>query len=475
MRKQLLFIFAIIFLAILATAYPFIPQGDIRGLNITKIYEITNISANKYCDLSGNCYNVTSMALTNYTNTQVRNIINSTGTGPEFNINVLYLNGSTSGDLDNSWWPLTGNYVYNNSGSLDVNETYLNSTISALDTDTDTNASTACAGTTTYLDGEGNCDDISGVYVQAADWTTIDNYPAACGATEFVRGVGDTLTCADEDNLTITESQVSDADWWDADADLVLNEINESKVNFTSSCAAGNHLYISSGNLACEADADTDTFNTTAQMLAATTSSYVNKSGDTMTGNLNMGDNNITDIDAIYADDWTNVSITESQVSDADWWDEDGDITADEISEGKIAFSTACAAGNHYYLNGNDLACEADDYNSAFDTTAEVIAAVNISSEYQIILNWTQLQNYPSACPANTYLTQLDDTVTCTGISDVYVLNTGDNVTGALNVSANVTVNALIVNNSGTCPRIYTNATGSFIMEACDGSRIAVG
>lgn len=44
-----------------------------------------------------------------------------------------------------------------------------------------------------------------------------------------------------------------------------------------------------------------------------------------------------------------------------DAWDEDGDIPADEISEGKINFSTACASGNHYYLSGNDLACEADD------------------------------------------------------------------------------------------------------------------
>ena len=32
----------------------------------------------------------------------------------------------------------------------------------------DTNASTECSGTTTYLDGEANCDDISGVYVDVA-------------------------------------------------------------------------------------------------------------------------------------------------------------------------------------------------------------------------------------------------------------------------------------------------------------------
>lgn len=43
------------------------------------------------------------------------------------------------------------------------------------------------------------------------------------------------------------------------------------------------------------------------------------------------------------------------------WWNADADIAADEIGESKINFATACAAGNHLYVNGNDLACEADD------------------------------------------------------------------------------------------------------------------
>jgi hypothetical protein len=34
--------------------------------------------------------------------------------------------------------------------------------------DTDTNASSACSGTTTYLDGEGNCDDVAPVYADIA-------------------------------------------------------------------------------------------------------------------------------------------------------------------------------------------------------------------------------------------------------------------------------------------------------------------
>lgn len=60
-----------------------------------------------------------------------------------------------------------------------------------------------------------------------------------------------------------------------------------------------------------------------------------------------------------YADSLGNWTADKS-----DYWNTSTDldtvISDDEISEGKIAFSTACAAGNHYYLNGNDLACEAD-------------------------------------------------------------------------------------------------------------------
>jgi len=37
------------------------------------------------------------------------------------------------------------------------------------------------------------------------------------------------------------------------------------------------------------------------------------------------------------------------------YWNETTDVDDDEITEAKIAFSTACAAGNHYYLSGNRL------------------------------------------------------------------------------------------------------------------------
>jgi len=36
----------------------------------------------------------------------------------------------------------------------------------------------------------------SSTYVWASDWTTIDDYPSACGAGEYMTAIGDTLTCS---------------------------------------------------------------------------------------------------------------------------------------------------------------------------------------------------------------------------------------------------------------------------------------
>lgn len=71
-------------------------------------------------------------------------------------------------------------------------------TITIASTITDTNANTICSGTTTYLDGEGNCDDISSVYAPAlgAD----DNY--VTDAEKVV--IGNTSGTNTGDQTTIT-------------------------------------------------------------------------------------------------------------------------------------------------------------------------------------------------------------------------------------------------------------------------------
>jgi hypothetical protein len=142
-------------------------------------------------------------------------------------------------------------------------------------------ASTSCSGTTTYLDGEGNCDDISGVYVQASDWTTIDNYPAACTGTSLVQGIGDTLTCTDawtqaeEDAFKYIETYVrespSDSDsflLFKAPEDLTITDIDcivdpadsgESVIIDVQECdSAGDNCVTVDATITCDNDGASD-------------------------------------------------------------------------------------------------------------------------------------------------------------------------------------------------------------------------
>jgi len=68
-------------------------------------------------------------------------------------------------------------------------------------TDTNTNASTECSGTTTYLDGEGNCDDISSVYSTGAHTTDTGPSPDCSGTGVYQDGEGN---CDDTTAFVIT-------------------------------------------------------------------------------------------------------------------------------------------------------------------------------------------------------------------------------------------------------------------------------
>ena len=91
--------------------------------------------------------------------------------------NHLYVDGNNLAcETDEDTTHTAGNKLYLSGTQFNVNDTEINSSIEAygyITSSSDTNASTACSGTTTYLDGEGNCDDISSVYAPANygdDW-----------------------------------------------------------------------------------------------------------------------------------------------------------------------------------------------------------------------------------------------------------------------------------------------------------------
>jgi len=79
--------------------------------------------------------------------------------------------------------------------------------------------------------------------------------------------------------------------------------------------------------------------------------------------------------------------------------------------------------------------------------------------------NWSTLTGYPAACPSNTYITQLNDTVTCTGISDIYAFNNGDNLTGNYNFTGNISqgTNRYHTFGNGAPTYIFYNGTALVI------------
>jgi len=302
-------------------------DADIAADTISesKIIFSTACAAGDYYRLTGNDLECTTPTDTDTYNTTIQMIAAVNGTS---------LNITNTGTLDG----------YEAAALLD-------------DTDTNCNSSASCAGgDVAYMDyaNTGNFTSGDRLIVLGNNFrlgsTDADHYiyvfEDASASGEYIKWddgddrwelsdellVDGPIKSSDWTNVSITEAQVSDADWWDADADIAVDTISESKIIFSTACAAGDYYRLTGNDLECTTPTDTNTWNTTAEMIAAT----------------------------IQYDDW----------------DADADIGADAISESKIIFSTACAAGNHYYLNGNDLACEADDYNAAFDSEDEIEAAI---------------------------------------------------------------------------------------------------
>lgn len=62
------------------------------------------------------------------------------------------------------------------------------------------------------------------------------------------------------------------------------------------------------------------------------------------------------------------------------------DFAADSIPEGDVAFATSCGAGNHLYISGNDLACEADsDIDTNESTRFDLLAATDCTAGELVI------------------------------------------------------------------------------------------
>lgn len=163
-----------------------------------------------------------------------------------------------------------------------------------------------------------------------------------------------------------------------------------------------------------------------------------------------------------------------------------GDVTiGDHIvlneSTGNIITNSNITA-DYFFGDGSQLTkvnvtnMETDPYwtanQSSYSTTAEILAFGFWNSTFALFnksyadtlyhiegneltdsLNWTYLENYPTACPAGSAITQLNDSVTCTSFAQ-------ENTDVTFN---NITAEQLNLTNGAYSNQIYTNTNGTLV------------
>ena len=93
-------------------------------------------------------------------------------------------------------------------------------------------------------------------------------------------------------------------------------------------------------------------------------------------------------------------------------------------------------------------------------TVLDVDGLVN-ASEYSGAINWSYNQNYPGACPANTYVTTIGDSITCTAITEIT-----NNVTIAQTFFDNNTGNVGIGTTSPQSPLHITDTRPELTLQS---------
>ena len=86
----------------------------------------------------------------------------------------------------------------------------------------------------------------------------------------------------------------------------------------------------------------------------------------------------------------------------------------------------------------NDSLAASDKFNATYDAK---VSAINDG----ITLQWVNLTNYPAACPANDFMTQVGDTITCTSVQEIPL---------SLKVNGNLTAPNICYSNGTNCNNI---------------------
>lgn len=301
-------------------------DNNTRGwiLNFSKIFSLdwTNITITES--------QITDLSHTTDTNesTRVHNIVNTTCSGQV--VVGWYENGTAICEADDTGTggkSTNGFYVYNDSANIYFNETQLNDTIDArdTDTDTDTNASTVC-GTNHVLLGNSSCMIITDI--------TPD-------------------TIVNNNGITLVEANITDLSHtviWDATFNTSFDQRDSDTIY-----SAGSNLSLVGTTFSVNMTEVKQFFDTLYQSIG----SYIGNNTGGWTLNFTK----------IFSDDWSNVTITESQITDLShtvissniaYENETNTFTTDQNfsqnisikTNNKMCIDTACTS--YLWNNGTD-------------------------------------------------------------------------------------------------------------------------
>ncbi len=128
-----------------------------------------------------------------------------------------------------------------------------------------------------------------------------------------------------------------------------------------------------------------------------------------------------------------------------------------------------------------------DNLNTPLNFINIIASQIIQANEFSGVLNWTFLQNYPSACPGSgstqSYVSTIGDSTTCTtitsldtsNIQDVYLLNNGDVSTGNIDLDDGVGESPKLrfLNANNNISQIYEQTDGDLFIGAADGFELS--
>lgn len=485
----------IVILSLLVSALPFKPRGDIDGDNRYSIFDFLNLTV---------AYNISAENITAqffYGNgTRLTGLCLADGTNC----------AGVSADLTDAF-------------NADLsNRTLLNNTFNTGEKNWTTlqNYATACTSsqTITTLGDTVTCSSISITESQVSDLGhTVDTNETSrvtnltstdCSVGQLVIGVFDngTVNCvndadsgdltpafgADISNRTLLRTEIESNI---TDVQKFIPWVNNSQ---TISIKSGYPEFLNISQLLF-VNGSLGSVGTRVGVNISTPANLFNVLGDgNFTGTLFA---NVLDLITELAD---------AEISDTLTIDSTGAVTWSALT----SYPSACSTGETITILGDTITCssisitesQVSDLTHTVDTNVSSICAngeallgedTTFCIDFNVTVsdapkNWTSLQNYPGACSADTFLTQVDDSITCTAISDVYLLNDGDTGTGGyifsgvvnftstvnftgpvyiadnLNVTLNITLgDGGFLHSNGTC-LIMSSPNGLSTISICD-------